>query len=61
MLKILAAIFAFIMLLNNGVGIILSAILSYLLIRVLGLLKYGLHTILVISCIYIILTLLGLS
>ena len=61
MLKILAAIFAFITLVNNGVGIILSAILSYLLIRVLGLLKYGIHTILVISCIYIILTLLGLS
>ena len=61
MLKILAAIFAFISLINNGVGIILSAILSYLLIRVLGLLKYGIHTILVISCIYIILTLLGLS
>lgn len=61
MLKIIAAIFAFISLINNGVGIILSAILSYLLIRVLGLLKYGIHTILVISCIYIILTLLGLS
>ena len=61
MLKILAAIFTFISLINNGVGIVVSAILSYLVIRVLGLLKYGIHTILVISCIYIILTLLGLS
>lgn len=61
MLKIFAAIFAFISLVNNGVGIIVSAIVSYLLIRVLGLLKYGLHTLLGVSVIYIILTLLGLS
>ena len=61
MLKLIAAIFAFISLVNSGVGIVISAIVSYLLIRVLGLLKYGLQTLLGISIIYIILTLLGLS
>lgn len=61
MLKLIAAIFTFISLVNSGVGIVISAIVSYLLIRVLALLKYGLQTLLGVSIIYIILTLLGLS
>ena len=61
MLKLIAAIFAFISLVNSGVEIVISAIVSYLLIRVFALSKYGLQTLLGISIIYIILTLLGLS
>lgn len=61
MLKLITAIFTFISLVNSGVGIVISAIVSYLLIRVLALLKYGLQTLLGVSIIYIILTLLGLS
>ena len=54
MLKLIAAIFTFISLVNSGVGIVISAIVSYLLIRVLALLKYGLQTLLGVSIIYII-------